>query len=189
MYKSKGHKTYDVKLKFAMYVAIFGKKHATALKLADPNITDDNYASVQASKLLKQKVVIELIKDFEEKIQGGRDKIEEKAKEILKELDTISFTDLRKVYPVGTPVGDILAPMGEMARAVSELKINETVVDGKVATRQTDIKFHNKMQALKLYGEHFKLYTQVLANDEDVVRPEIYRLPDNGMSDSVEKDE
>jgi hypothetical protein len=176
------------KLKFAYYWVISGGKNATEIvQQIHPKIKRSS-ANARVATYLKDPKVKELITDLQLRSQGTKDAVVAKAKEILNELDLISFFDPRKMFDIGTEERDMLDKLGDSARAVSRIKITRkkytkkmseaTGVEGEV---EMDVHVNNKIEALKLYGAHHKLYAGIAGGEGEIKSP-VWSIPDNGGS-------
>ena len=78
--------------------------------------------------------------------------------------------------------------MGAASKAISEIEYEEVKIPDTEAIKVWGkIKFHNKTQALRMLGEHHKLYTQLVDHTGEIKSPvdQGYKLPDNGMSNEA----
>jgi len=177
--------------KFAYYYVILGGNKLKAIESTFniKNYPHKKYKTKQsaencAAKYLKSPEVKDLISKLEEKIHGSKEKLVEKAEQILKELDIVSFFDPRKMFDEGTDERKILDRLGDDARAVSRIKIKKTYFNKDDNQKrdeeiETDVWICDKIKALTKYGEHFKLYSQVMKHEHEIKHP-TWGIPDNG---------
>ena len=147
-------------------------------------------AELCALRYLKNDMVKDLVSKLEEKIHGSKEEVVEKAQQILKELDIVSFFDPRKMFEDGTDERRMLDRLGDDARAVQRIKIKKTYFKDDDSSQrdeeiETDIWICDKMKALTKYGEHFKLYSQVMRHEGEIKHPVIWGMPDNGTREDV----
>lgn len=166
--------------KFVYYYILDPKKNATeAMERARPDLKNRNGARKAATLLLKRPHIKKMIADLEIDIEGTKKEVREKSNKILNELELIGFSDIRKMFPVGTEERELLDRLGDEARAVSKIEIKVTKFLDQREEKETKIWYHDKIRALELRGKNLKLYTDVM-DHRDVVSPGIYSLPDNG---------
>jgi hypothetical protein len=156
-----------------------------ASKLANPRLVNKQSIENYGQRLLKKPNVQSLISNLIAQIHGTKEELCEKAKQILGELDVVGFLDLRNVFSKDTEEGKMLHSMGDAAKAVSRIKITENKIGGNVIGVTRELWMHNKLEALNLYGKHYKLYTEVMHHEGEIKSPNQYSLPDNGMSKPV----
>lgn len=177
------------KLQFAYAYVINGGNGTDAVLSVHPKIKRQS-ASVRSVTYLKDQRVQGLIKNLQLQMHGTQQAVVDKGREILKELDIISFFDPRKLFDEGTDERKMLDKLGDSARAVSRIKITRTKFSKKdYLGRKEDVEFdiwiNNKLEALKLYGSHHRLYTQVVAGEGNDVKSPVWGIPDNGGSTQV----
>jgi len=146
--------------------------------------------NVYVNTLFKKEPVKKYLAMLSKKIQGDQEAVCDEAKKVLKELGISAFSDPRNYFTVdknGIVTLNQLDKLGEKARAIAKIK---QTVSGSInnRTQTTEISFHSKMDALKLLGEHHKLYTQLVRHSGEVISPIIYKLPDDGSSEPVKED-
>ena len=134
--------------------------------------------AVQSARLLKNAKVAERIQELMDKRAA---RVEIKTDEVLREINRISYSDVRELY---TDDGTIKPPHewpDELARAVSSIKVKEEYEDGecycvdcgKKQHRQLvgytkEVKLWNKNHALELAGKHNKLFTDKVEHSAKV---------------------
>jgi hypothetical protein len=141
---------------------------------------------VKGAKLMGESEVINYIKELQLKTQGDDATVISKKKQILDELDLISFQDPRNIYPEGTEERKELDAMGPASRTIRSIEITTENIGEVMIRRTVKYTLHDKLKALELRGKNLKLYTDVMDGTGDVVNPTPYRMPDNGMRDEVD---
>lgn len=141
---------------------------------------------VKGARMMGEPEVINYIKELQIKTQGDDDVVIGKKKQILDELDLISFQDPREVYPKGTQERKELDDMGAASRTIRSIEVVTDHIGEVLIRRTVKYTFHDKLKALELRGKNLKLYTDVMDSTGEVVNPVPYKLPDNGMRDEVD---
>lgn len=147
----------------------------------------DTLADLFGHRAMKKHRVIEYLAGLRESSQGSPQEVCQQAKDTIKELALICFSDPKNyVDALGLPdqIKEKIKAMGPESRAISEIEVEETGTE--VKTTKVKFKFHSKMAALNLLGKHHKLYTDLLEHTGNIVAPVIYQLPDNGMGPKKE---
>jgi hypothetical protein len=148
--------------------------------------TTPSYAEVKGCRLMKDPAVINHIKELEVKTQGTEDDVVKKKKQILDELDLICFQDPRNIYPPESEERKELDAMGPASRTIKSIEIITETIGDVLIRRTTKYYLHDKLKALELRGKNLKLYTDLMEHYGDVTNPIPYKLPDNGMRESVD---
>lgn len=157
---------------------------ANSVRIAYPDVKHE-CIDVKANRLKKDPHVVAYLKILEEKTQGTMEDAVKKGKKILDELELVGFQDPRNIFPKDSEEGKFLAQVGDAARTIASIEITTDHI-GEVQIRKTTrFKFHDKLKALELRGKNLQLYTDIVKHEGEIVSPQIYRLPDNGMREKA----
>lgn len=121
----------------------------------------DNPASagVQAVRLLKNAKVRRAI---DEEVAKLREKYRLTVERILQELAYIGLVDVKDAYRADGSPKEITEMPESITRAIASIELEEPLPLFKDtdSTRTKTIKFHDKVRALQLAGQHLKMFTE-----------------------------
>lgn len=128
-------------------------------------------AESQASRLLKKDKVK---KRISERLRDILDKSDEKIVRIIRELEEIAFIDITNYIDFESgdfnikSLDDMTGPTSAIME-VSKFETETTKGDITTVRKKTKLKMYNKLEAIKLLGEYYKIWTTVISFDEEPI--------------------
>ncbi len=130
-----------------------------AYKAAYPNVKKDTSAWVNASKLLSNTKVQEII---DVRLQKIHDRANIQAEDIRRELAKIGFLDIRKIFDEDGRIKQPEEWDEDLAAAISSVEVVTRNAGGGQVEYVHKIKTWDKKGSLELLGKELKMFTEKL---------------------------
>ena len=149
-----------------------------AYKAAYPNVKKDTSAWVNASKLLSNTKVQEII---DARLQKIHDRANIQAEDIRRELAKIGFLDIRKIFDEDGRIKQPEEWDEDIAAAISSVEVVTRNAGGGQVEYVHKIKTWDKKGSLELLGKELKMFTEKLdhsSSDGSMSPQQIVILPE-----------